>query len=433
MASNLDDIIRQALKAGKSAAKKAGKKTGSVSREARKAANKAQAASTRAAKTEASQKAREARRGWNKRNWKKVEDTAATQRYGTGEFRLNKAKQNFATEMDRLNSVIDATNTELRRGINSKKIEKEIAQSKRVAEEAGYVFSKDDAMFIAREMLGNTRKVNMQAKRNLKKLTRTYTDIEKTGGQKALVDEGARRAIRRESRGESLIKSVGDDKLANEREINKRIEAVMSERRQKALIRKADSKMRGSSGPRKSTKKKDDSWKKSHSKLEAAQKKSQDKTNKPMSEKDKRALSESAKRTRGVTVRGPGESEKFLRRMEDETSAVISRPRTGGKRKTVSQQVREEGGRLRPVKKGKKLPQYVAPKRNAPNPVMTRSRQSVAADAADKKVKKKIADKPRLGNVEGAKGPTGSRKIAIRRPFNSAGKKKTVQKRAKRK
>lgn len=432
MASNLDDIIRQALKAGKSAAKKAERKTGSVSRAARKAANKAEAASTRAAKTEASQKAREARRGWNKRNWKKVEDTAATQRYGTGEFRLNKAKQNFATEMDRLNSIIDATNTELRRGINSKKIEKEIAQSKKVAEEAGYVFSKDDAMFIAREMLSKTRKVNMQAKRNLKKLTRTYTDIEKTGGQKALVDEGARRAIRRESRGESLIKSVGDDKLANEREINKRIEAVMSERRQKALIRKANSKM-STVERKKSTKKKNDSWKKSHSKLEAAQKKSQDKTNKPMSEKDKRALSESAKRTRNVVVRGPGESEKFLRRMEDETSAIIARPRTGGKRKTVSQQVREEGGRLRPVKKGKKLPQYVAPKRNAPNPVMTRSRQSVAADAADKKVKKKIADKPRLGNVEGAKGPTGSRRVAIRRPFNSAGKKKTVQKRAKRK
>jgi len=254
--SGAGNAVREiAEKAVRDAMKAAKKAKGTSSREARKAANKAEAASSRAAKTEASQKAREARRGWNRRNWKQVEDTAATQRYGTGEFRLGKAKQNFATEMERLNSIIDATNTELRRGINSKKIEKEIAKSKEVAEEAGYVFSKDDAMFIAREMLGKTRKVNMQAKRNLKKLTRTYTDIEKTGGQKALVSEGARRAIRRESKGQSLVKEVGNDRFMKEREVNKRIEEMMSKRRQKALISKADSKMRGSSGPRKSTKK----------------------------------------------------------------------------------------------------------------------------------------------------------------------------------
>lgn len=380
------EIAEKALRDAMKAAKKAKKTTSTAtttSREARKAANKAEAASSRAAKTEASQKAREARRGWNKRNWKQVEDTAATQRYGTGEFRLGKAKQNFATEMERLNSVIDATNTELRRGINSKKIEKEIAKSKEVAEEAGYVFSKDDAMFIAREMLGNTRKANMQAKRNLKKLTRTYTDIEKTGGQKALVSEGARRAIRRESKGQSLVKEVGDDKFMKEREVNKRVEALMSERRQKALISKANSKMRGSSGPRKKTTKKVEETK-SNKKLRTSQEENA-KRIVPRTEQGKKALAQMDKDyNRGkITLERYNELRRGIPKMEGNRNPA-------------------EGSRLRSLRE---------------RDITARSTKKPA---------------PKMGNVKGASGPTGKRKINIRPKFGSSTA-KPVKKAAKRK
>jgi hypothetical protein len=256
MASNLDDIIRQALKAGKSAAKKTGKKTGSVSREARKAANKAEAASTRAAKTEASKQAREARRGWNRRNFKQVTDTAVSQRYGTGEYKLGKAKENFATDIERFNKVIEATNKELRRGVDSPQLDKIIRNAKTYAEKEGYTLDASDIKAITQDHMGRARRANMTAKRNLRKVMRKYTEIEKEGGQKALVDEGARRALRRESKGQSLVKEVGDDRFAKEREVNKRLEKLERDRKDKKRLSQATSKMRGSSGPRKKTTKK---------------------------------------------------------------------------------------------------------------------------------------------------------------------------------
>jgi hypothetical protein len=387
----IKEIAEKALRDAKKATSKAASKTASSSREARKAANKAEAASSRAAKTEASKQAREARRGWNQRNYKQVTDTAVSQRYGTGEFKLSKAKENFATDVERFNRVIEATDKELRRGVDSPQLEKKIREAKKYAESAvdargkstPYVLDESDIKAIIKDHRREARQANMTAKRNLKKVMRKYAEIEKEGGQKALVDEGARRGLRRESKGQSLVKEVGDDRFMKEREVNKRLEKLDRDRKDKKRLSQATSKMRGSSGPRKKTTKKVEETK-SNKKLRTQQDENA-KRIVPKTEQGRKALAQMDKDyNRGkITLERYNELRRGIPKMEGNRNPA-------------------EGSRLRSLRE---------------RDITARSTKKPA---------------PKMGNVKGASGPTGKRKINIRPKFGSSTA-KPVKKAAKRK
>jgi hypothetical protein len=260
MASNLDDIIRQALKAGKSAAKKTAKKTGSASREAKKAANKAAAAAKRAEATAASRSSRAERKAINSKRYKSMQETGVAQEYGYGNRRITKAKEYYADELDKIFKVLEGTDRTINvSGKRRSALQKELKRNEEYLAKEGYKpLTFGEKKTIVKDFLASTSKANKAAEKRLTGLVEYTKGLEKSGGRKAIVDRGAARALQREMRkgGTKLPSILSDEVRASRAATTRKLEKLEEKARDKRLADKAKAKIgAGRDGGKKQSKK----------------------------------------------------------------------------------------------------------------------------------------------------------------------------------
>ena len=261
-----DDIVRKVLeRLGANAPKTAAKTTKSVGRKAasvpakamtkaeRSAANKAAHASgqaklmaTRAAEAPAIKAARKSASRTKYIDKKMVE---VNERWGGGSMKLDKAKSYFGQETEKFNKVIDATDRILTKNSQGRRdsLTKQITKVKDYAKKEGYDLSVSDIAAITRDSLKSASRTNTRAKGNLKYLMEKYG----TMNRKELVDTGARKAMAFEKRGKRLEGKKPDYMTADEKATQRRLADLDKRKQQERLMKKADSQMGSSSGPRK--------------------------------------------------------------------------------------------------------------------------------------------------------------------------------------
>ena len=271
-----DDIVRAVLerlganapkaatKAAKPAAKKVTRKAASVPAKPmtsaeRKAANRAAWAKDKAksdAKLAAERPAKkaartaEAKAAGVKRGNRKSEERYG---YGANQTKTNKAKAFFEREVDKAQRGIDATENVLAKGRDSAKMEAEIRDIKQYMEKEGYKMSPSDVRAIVSENLRGAGLSRERFKNRLKFI------VGETKGkpEREIVEMGARRARAEEIKtGKKITGKTPARITKKESELQKRLALLEERKKFDAVIKKADSKMGASRGPRKKTAKK---------------------------------------------------------------------------------------------------------------------------------------------------------------------------------
>jgi hypothetical protein len=263
---SVDDIVRQVMerlaknapKTAANTAKSGGRTAASVSAKAmtkaeRSAANKAAHASgqaklmaTRAAEAPA---IKAARKSASRKKYIDKKMVEVEERWGGGSMKLDKAKSYFGQEADKFNKVIDATDRILTKGSQGRRdsLTKQIAKMQEYAAKEGYKLSVSDIAAITKDSLKSASRTNTRAKGNLKYLMEKYG----TMNRKELVDTGARKAMAFEKRGKRLEGKKPDYMTADEKATQRRLADLDKRKQQERLMKKADSQMGSSSGPRK--------------------------------------------------------------------------------------------------------------------------------------------------------------------------------------
>jgi hypothetical protein len=261
-----DDIVRKVLerlsanapKAVAKTTKGVGRKSASVpakamtkaertvTNKAAHAAGQAKLMTVRAAEAPAIKAARKSASRTKYIDKKMVE---VNERWGGGSMKLDKAKTYFGQEADKFNKVIDATDRILTKGSQGRRdsLTKQITKVKDYAKKEGYDLSVSDIAAITKDSLKSASRTNTRAKGNLKYLMEKYG----TMNRKELVDTGARKAMAFEKRGKRLEGKKPDYMTANEKATQRRLADLDKRKQQERLIKKADSQMGSSTGPRK--------------------------------------------------------------------------------------------------------------------------------------------------------------------------------------
>ena len=261
-----DDIVRKVLESlGANAPKTAATTTKSVGRKAvsvpakamtkaeRSAANKAAHASRQgklmAERAVEAPAAKVARTAENRSKYIGKKMVEVNERWGGGSMKLDKAKSYFGQETEKFNKVIDATDRILTKGSQGRRdsLTKQITKVKEYAKKEGYDLSVSDIAAITKDSLKSASRTNTRAKGNLKYLMEKYG----TMNRKELVDTGARKAMAFEKRGKRLEGKKPDYMTADEKATQRRLADLDKRKQQESLIKKADSQMGSSSGPRK--------------------------------------------------------------------------------------------------------------------------------------------------------------------------------------
>jgi hypothetical protein len=268
-----DDIVRKVLerlganapkattKATKSTAKKVTRKATSVpakpmTKAERSAANRAAWAKEKAksdAKLAAERPAKkaartaEAKAAGVKRSNRKAEERYG---YGANQLKTNKAKAFFEREVDKAQRGIDATENVLAKGRDSAKMEAEIRDIKQYMEKEGYKMSPSDVRAIVSENLRGAGLSRERFKRRLKFIV----DETKGKPEREIVEMGSRRARAEEIKtGKKITGKTPARITKKESELQKRLSLLQERRNFDKVIKKADSKMGASRGPRKKT------------------------------------------------------------------------------------------------------------------------------------------------------------------------------------
>ena len=292
-----DDIVRAVLerlgasapKAAKPAAKKAASVTGR--RTARKAVSVPAKPMTKAERSAANraawakEKSKRDMKLASERPAKKAARTAeakaagrargnrkADEAYGGAgvtDIKVAKAKAFFEREVDKAQRIIDATDNVLLKGRDSAKLDAEIRDIKKYMEKEGYKMSPSDVKAIVAQTMRSAGFANKRGKNRLKFI------VEDTKGKpfKELVETGSRRARQQEVKTGRIITGSTPARITKkEADLQKRLANLRSKGRFDAVIKKADSKMGPSRGPRK-TKKVEIVEQESSKRLRAAQEK----------------------------------------------------------------------------------------------------------------------------------------------------------------
>lgn len=272
-----DDIVRQVLerlgakapkaatKATKSAAKKVTRKATSVpakpmTKAERSAANRAAWAKEKAksdAKLAAERPAKKAARtaeakakGVARGNRKASEAYGGE---GVTDIKIGKAKAFFERETDKAQRIIDATESALLKGRDTAKIDRELRDIKKYMEKEGYEMSPSDVRAIIAEKMRGAGMANKRGRNRLKFIV----DELKDKSFKETVEMGSRRARAEEIKtGRKITGSTPARITKKEAELQKRLARLRERERFDKVIKKADSKIGASRGPRKKSGKK---------------------------------------------------------------------------------------------------------------------------------------------------------------------------------
>lgn len=225
-----------------------------MSREERRAANSARNKATqekliaeRAAEAPAKKKARQEA---NRAKGVVRANRRADEAYG---YRTNlknqKAKAWFEKEVDKISRTIDQSERIAVRGSQGRKdaIRKQIKKLDEYAKKEGYELKLSDKKQIIKGVLEDAKKAGEWGTKRLKQV------VGQTGGKttKEMVDMGARRARAQEIKtGKILTGKKPDYMSAQSKDLQKRLTALDERQMQDKLIKKADSKMGASRGPR---------------------------------------------------------------------------------------------------------------------------------------------------------------------------------------
>ena len=272
----IEEAIKKALKmAGSSAKSSAGKV---LTKAERKAAAQAKAAAERAAKTTASRASRAERKVANRKRFAEEADAAVATRYGRGDTRLQKAKGEVATEVDRIFRVMEGTDPIVRRtGARRKTVEKAINKMQDYMTQEGYgKLSFGEKVRIAKDTISGAKRANVAAGKRLEGTVKYYKGKEsgplkelgpktvkvgsskkpaskqtklqreaarsvrqaKKEGRETVVREAARRAIRKEAKGQKLVE-ISDAKITAEQA---QVDRALAASRQKKLMAQAKKK-----------------------------------------------------------------------------------------------------------------------------------------------------------------------------------------------
>lgn len=305
----IEEAIKKALKmAGASAKSSAGKV---VTKAERKAAAQAKAAAERAAKTTASRASRAERKVANRKRFAEEADAAVATRYGRGDTRLQKAKGEVATEIDRIFRVAEGTDPIVRRtGARRKAVEKAINKMQDYMTKEGYgKLSFGEKVRIAKDTISGAKRANVAAGKRLEGTVKYYKGKEsaplkelgpktvkagsskkpaskqtklqreaarsvrqaKKEGRETVVREAARRAIRKEAKGQKLVE-ISDAKITADQA---KVDRALAASRQKKLMAQAKKKRLAEMQERAPSKRKKESVKETESskRLRAAQEK----------------------------------------------------------------------------------------------------------------------------------------------------------------
>lgn len=225
-----------------------------LSREERRAINSARNKATqekliaeRAAEAPAKKKARQEA---NRAKGIVRANRRADEAYG---YRTNlknqKAKAWFEKEIDKISRTIDATERVGVKGSQGRRdmLTKQINRMKDYATKEGYELKLSDIRGIVKSALDDSAKAGAWAEKRLKNL------VGQTGGKttKEMVDMGARRARSEEIKtGKILTGKKPAYMSAQSKDLQKRLTALDERQMQDKLIKKADSQMGTSRGPR---------------------------------------------------------------------------------------------------------------------------------------------------------------------------------------
>lgn len=271
------DAIQKALKmAGQSAKASSGSATKTLTKAERKAINQAKAAADRAAKTGVSRASRAERKVLNRKKYAEDADAAVATRYGRGDTRLQKAKGEVATEIDRIFRVAEGTDPIVRRtGARRKAVEKAINKMQDYMTKEGYgKLSFGEKVRIAKDTISGAKRANVAAGKRLEGTVKYYKEKEsaalkklspktlvegqmgprgktpknrqavrevrqaKKEGRETVIREAARRAIRKEAKGQKLV-DVSDAKIMAEQA---QVDRALAVSRQKKLMAQAKKK-----------------------------------------------------------------------------------------------------------------------------------------------------------------------------------------------
>ena len=400
----IEEAIKKALKMTAKSAKTSSSSTAkTLTKAERKAAAQAKAAADRAAKTTASRERRVLKRAENKKRYFGDLDVAVATRYGRGDTRLQKAKGEVATEVDRIFRVMEGTDPIVRRtGARRKAIDKAIKKFENYLVREGYniKLTIGEKASIARDALRSAERANTTAGKRLESTVKFYKGKEsgplkelgpktvkagsskkpiakqtklqreaarsvrqaKKEGRETVVREAARRAIRKEAKGQKLV-DVSDAKITAEQA---KVDRALAASRQKKLMAQAKKKRLAEMQERSPSKRKKESVKETESsrRLRAAQEKNAKDVVDPRFKKmtpaqQKRSqerLRADAKRLRSVSTSSKGmtteEAQAELKRLGERGLETYGK--TKGKtvkgRKPVTW-VRNSSGKLVPKKK----------------------------------------------------------------------------------
>lgn len=225
-----------------------------MSREERRAANSARNKVTQdklnAKRALEAPAEKAARREANKARGVARGNRKADEAYG---YRTNlknqKAKAWFETEIDKIGRTIDATERVSVKGSQGRRdmLTKQIKRMKEYATKEGYELKLSDIRGIVKSALDDSTKAGAWAEKRLKNL------VGQTGGKttKEMVDMGARRARAQEIKTGKVVTGKKPDYMSSQsKDLQKRLTALDEKQMQDKLIKKADSKMGASSGPR---------------------------------------------------------------------------------------------------------------------------------------------------------------------------------------
>jgi hypothetical protein len=263
-----DDIVRKVLeRLSANAPKATAKTTKSVGRKAasvpaktmtkaeRSAANKAAHAAgqaklmaKRAAERPAQKAARTAESSAKGTARANRATDAAYGGSGATDIKIDKAKAYYENEVEKLNRTIDVTERKLSRGSQGRRdmLKKDLEQFKKRYDLPS--LSAGDSLGVVRQSLARAKEANRFAKKRLEQL------VKQTEGKnfKETVQMGARRArVIENETGKKLTGKKPDYVSASQKDLNKRMVDLRRKQMQDKLIKKADSKMGTSSGPRK--------------------------------------------------------------------------------------------------------------------------------------------------------------------------------------
>lgn len=383
----IEEAIKKAMKmAGKSAKASSGSTAKTLTKAERKAINQAKAAADRAAKTEVSRASRAERKIVNRKKFAEDADAAVATRYGRGDTRLQKAKGEVATEIDRIFRVAEGTDPIVRRtGARRKAVEKAINKMQEYMTKEGYgKLSFGEKVRIAKDTISGAKRANVAAGKRLEGAVKYYKGKEsaplkelgpktvkagsskkpaskqtklqreaarsvrqaKKEGRETVVREAARRAIRKEAKGQKLVE-ISDAKITADQA---KVDRALAASRQKKLMAQAKKKRLAEMQERSPSKRKKESVKETESskRLRAAQ----EKNSKDVVAREFRNMSEAERLRRAGLPKGMTneQAQAELKRLgeQDLYKRVRVKPPKGSKRQVW---VRNSSGKLVPKKK----------------------------------------------------------------------------------